>query len=173
MRSVIISLLCLFCGLQGEAQNSYFIEAGFDPRMLTNGPYEGAPSALDLLTKVGIHTERLDYYVYGEFFNATSFYSYGVGAMVPYRLFPKEALDRDTSLDVAFGLDIGLISRPEFESTTGSFGFNIETRFNIGKHFTLKYLANWRYRSDLESIYNETNNFKYGGYLTVVYNFHK
>ena len=171
-RKITLALFFLLT-LSAFGQNNPYIEIGFDPKMITNGPYEGADSALDMMVKVGIHGKRLDYNFYTEVFNATRYYSYGIGMMIPYRLYPPESQNRTTSLDFAFGFDVGLISRPELNSTTGSFGLNLETRFNIGKSFTLKYLANWRYRSDLVNVYNEQNNFKFGGYLSLVYNFHK
>jgi len=169
MRAITTILLFLFF-LNSKtvfSQNKFWGEIGLDPKMLVRGPYENADSALDLLVKFGIKKPKVEYNVYGEFFKATQFYSYGVGAMYPYIL----THGKDTHIEIAGGADIGLITRPEYKITCPTFSLNAELRLKIEDHFYIKYLANYRYRSDLKEIYNSPETFRYSGYFLLGYQF--
>ena len=166
----ISTILLLFFILSSKtvfSQNDFFGEIGLDPKMLVRGPYENADSALDLLVKFGIKKPQFEYNVYGEFFKATRFYSYGLGAMYPYTLIHEN----ETKIEIAAGADIGLISRPEYKVTRPTFSLNAELRLQIEDHFHIKYLANYRYRSDLREIYNSPETFRYSGYFMIGYQF--
>lgn len=170
MRSFVIIISILLSTVNTYSQHKFYVEAGFDPKMLIVGPYEESPGALDLMLRGGVITKNIELGLYGEIFDYTGFYSWGFQAAYPYKIWSPKKADLP-ALSFVVGLEAGMIFRPDYESTTGTFGINLIARWEFEKRWGINFIANFKSRSDLKKIYDDSNNFRYNGYLTLFYKF--
>jgi hypothetical protein len=102
--------------------------------------------------ELGVETEvfkAMDYYAFGAFYNHIIFTS------------PK--------MEFLLGGQVGMIYRPKLVNLKPTFSINGEMRYFFSKRWGISALSNFKYRTDLVSVYKEKNPFKFNGYLGLVY----
>ena len=164
----IVSLFAfiLFVNMYCSAQKNGFVSLVIDPKMLIMGPYETSEQGeLDFIVKLSDHTKNSEIGIAYERFASIDYSSYGI--------FYNQKIDFNIIKDTSYilGFESGFIRRQlEDHVLKMSFAFNAGVRYDINSSIGVEVSSNYRYRSDLVELYNESNPMMFSGYMGVYYN---
>lgn len=158
-----VFLLIIFSN-RAVSQSSGMLSFTLDPKMLAVGPYETSEyGELDLTIRLGCSKERFEIGLYTELFPAIGYY--GFGLFSNYKFFLDSNPKTFHRWVVPIGGELGFIRRVHREANNlrshrdkvlqFNFGFIGSVRYFIIKNMALELGVDYRYRSDLEKIYQD------------------
>jgi hypothetical protein len=192
----LLFLLVLF-STKMVSQSSVLLSFTVDPKMLLKGPYKTSlHGELDLTIRLACYHRRYEIGLYTELFPAIEYYSFGFFSnyKIPLESNPKKF----HRWVVPIGGEIGFIKRnhrekppsrarylspiakgarhrppppPPFkrEELEFSFAFNTSIRYFFSKNMGVELGVNYRYRSDLEKIYQDNFQMRYNIFTGIVF----
>ena len=151
------------------AQKQGLLSFAFDPKMAVHGPYETSEHGeLDLTIRLACHATRREIGLYTELFPAIDYYSFGL--FYNYKILLEKQPRKFHHWVVPFGVEAGFIKR-EYKTDVLQFNFalNGSVRYFFIKNMGVEAGINYRYRSDLEKMYQDNFKMKMNSFVGVVF----
>ena len=168
---VLILVLSFFGITNFYAQSQGMVSIVIDPKMAVEGPYKTSEHGeLDITLRVACHHLKYEIGAFTELFPAIEYY--GFGLFFKYKFLLEKNPKKFNRWVLPIGADVGFIKRnQEFEEKVLMFNFAIDggVRFFITKNIGLELGINYRYRSDLEEIYQDNFQMRYNVYSGLVF----
>lgn len=165
IRNVFLALLV---STSCWSQQHGLLSVSFDPKMAISGPYETSEHGeMDLTIRLACYQDTYELGLYTELFPAINYYSFGL--FYNYKLLLESHPKKFHNWVLPIGVEAGFIKRnSKQENLYFNFAFNGSVRYFLTKNFGLEVGVNYRYRSDLEAIYQDNFKIKANVFTGVV-----
>jgi len=154
---LLIFVLNCFSMLDTNAQKQGMVSFSSDPKMAVEGPYKTSEHGeIDMILRAASYHLRYEIGVFTELFPAIEYY--GFGLFFKYKFLFEKYPKKFNRWVLPIGVDLGFIKRnQEFVEKVLMFNFALDTsiRFFMTENIGLELGVNYRYRSDLEEIYQD------------------
>ena len=151
------------------AQKHALLSFSFDPKMAIEGPYETSEHGeMDLTIRLACYSDKHEFGLYTEIFPAIDYYSFGL--FYNYKILLEKKPKDFHHWVIPVGAEFGFIKRSSKQGALEfNFAFNSSLRYFFTKNIGAELGVNYRYRSDLEKMYQDNFKMKMNIFTGIVF----